>query len=183
MATTSSLSKLQTLLPELFQSTKLSGKRYLRFELTSKFSALIAMDYVQESLLVSAENITAIPNMAKSVMGLMNSRDRVFCVIDLAQLLEVSSLNSYSQNYHLIVIRIQPTFLSEADLKKELLIGIAVNKIQGITRLPDEQIQVPLDDSHPILFPYLQGTFVNQEEELLILNMETIIDKILAIKS
>jgi twitching motility protein PilI len=173
MSTTSSLSRLQELLPELFRSTQLTGDPYLRFGLTSELSALLSMEYVKESLLVAGENITPLPNMSGAVMGLMNSRDRVFCVIDLAQLLGLSPLSTYSRQYHTIVARI---FQAE----KELLLGIAVNRVQGISRVISEEMRSPPRDFPPSLIPYLHGCLKDQEKHLPVLNIEAIVKQTLS---
>jgi positive phototaxis protein PixI len=82
MELTSSLgTKLQELLPSLFESSQITGEVFLRFELIPDMSVLFAMADVQESLLVPAEQITLIPNMSESVIGLMGSRNHVFCVM------------------------------------------------------------------------------------------------------
>jgi twitching motility protein PilI len=126
------------------------------------------MEYVKESLLVPAENITPLPNMSGAVMGLMSSRDRVFCVIDLAQLVGISSLSTYARQCHIIVVRI---FQSE----KELLLGIAVNRVQGITRVRSEEMTSPPRDFLPSLTPYVRGCVMDKEQELLVLDRGAII--------
>lgn len=185
MSSTSSLSRLQELLPELFQSPetranaqKNLGDRYLRFSLNSELSALILMDNIQESLVISGEKITPIPVVASSVMGLMSSRDAVFCVFDLGELIGLPPLSTYLRQYHIVVLK-APASVPQSS---ELLVGVAVHQIQGVTRVLLEKI----DNSSEIFsqftrnnFPhtlkkYFRGGFKEKEKELLILDIETL---------
>lgn len=186
MSTTSSFSKLQALLPQLFQATTIEGDRYIRFNLNAQLSALISMEDVQESLLVSAEKITPIPNMPPPVIGLMSSRDSVFCVIDLAQIMSLPPLSTYLRQYHIVVVNMSRWVGQSDSGEKTLLVGIAVNQIQGITRILSTEISTGQEISTQLLrkkFPetlkhYLRGGFQDQEEELMILDLETIFSTI-----
>lgn len=182
MSTTSSFSKLQELLPQLFQASTIEGDRYLRFSLNADIKAVISMEQVQESLLVSAEKITPIPNMPSQVIGLMSSRDSVFCVIDLAQVMSLTPLSNYLRQYHIVVVDMSPWVGQSDSSEKKLLIGIAVNQIQGITRVLSKEISTNpeiftqlLTQKNPENFKhFFRGSFKDQEEELLILDLETI---------
>ncbi|BAQ61588.1 purine-binding chemotaxis protein [Geminocystis sp. NIES-3708] len=169
MSTTSSLARLQELLPQLFQSVEIKGDRYLRFEI-NKLSALIPMISIQESLLVSGEKITPIPKMPSSMIGIISSRDTVFCVFDLRQLMGLSSLSNYLRQYHIVVLKDS----------SELLIGIAVDKIQGVTRISQEEILDLFSTKN--LFPmeknYFQKFVKQKEQELLILDLPTLFSEI-----
>lgn len=188
MPVTSSLSKLQELLPQLFTSAEVVGQRYLRFQLKSNISALLSMEQVQESLVISSQQITPLPKMHPSVMGLTHSRDSVFCLVDLLQLMGVSSLSVYSRNYHVIVLKVSQWFEETNYSDKELFLGIAVSEIQGITRvLPEnvlslEQIksQVSEDklsfpDIEEAITSYIKGCVTVNQELLMILDFENII--------
>lgn len=178
-ATPSTLSRLQELLPQLFQATKLPGDLYLRCELTSEVTGLISMEYVRESLLVPGEQITPLPKMSPFVMGLMNSRDRVFLALDLLQLLGLSSLSIHSRQYHIIVINVSPFFEEQSDSEQELWLGLVVNRIQGITRVIADQIRSPQEMVDSTFAPYLQGWVRTEEQQLPILNLATIVKKTL----
>lgn len=180
MSTTpSSVSRLQELLPQLFQSSQLSGKPYLRCQLTPEVSALISMEYVQESLVVPGEQITPIPKVSSFVIGLMNSRDRIFCAIDLPQLLKLSSPLTYSREYHVVVISLSQIIDQPSNSEQEPLLGLVVNQIQGITRAMSEEICSAPSDLSSSLTPYLQGWVVDQEQQLPVLDMATIVKKTL----
>lgn len=177
MSQTSSISRLQELLPQLFQSTQLPGDPYLRCQLTPEVNALLSMAYVQESLLVPGEQITPIPNMPPFAIGLMNSRDRVFFAIDLAQQLGLSSPLVYARQYHTIVIRVSQ-FLSQPSVSdRELLLGLVVNRVQGITRVISDEMRSrsgaahsPQGDFPPSLTPYIRGFVLEKDQQLLVLD-------------
>jgi len=175
MSQTSSISRLQELLPQLFQSTQLPGDLYLRCQLTPEVTALLSMAYVQESLLIPGEQITPIPNMSPSVVGLINSRDRVFCTIDLAQLLGLSSPLAYSRQYHAVVIRVSQFIDQQSTSEQTLLLGLVVNRIQGIIRVMSEQMRSPQENFLPTLTPYVQECVVDKDQQLPILNTGAIV--------
>ena len=170
-SSSSSLLRLQEFLPQLFQSQHLPGKPYLRFQLTSQITALFSMDKVKESLLVKAEQITPLPNLPASVMGIMSSRNHVFCVVDLAQFLMLPSIVTSSQRYHIIVVG---TPQAPPALESELLLGVAVERIEGITRLTSDKLKSPLEDFPPSLTPYLQGCIEN--EKTIVLDVPSLVD-------
>jgi twitching motility protein PilI len=177
--TSSSLSRLQELLPELFQTTNLLGKLYLRCQITSAITALIPMEYVQESLLVPREEITPIPEMSGFFMGLMNSRDHVFFALDLPQLLGCSPLSPYSRDYHTIVINISPFLDQSLTSEGEIFLGFAVNQIQGITRIISDEMRSPQENLSSSLTSYLQGWVMDKEQQLPVLDLATIVKQTL----
>lgn len=169
MVTTSSVSRLQELLPQLFQTSIIKGDRYLRFGI-NKLSALIPMTNIQESLLISGEKFTPIPKMPSSMIGVITSRDVVFCVFDLRELMGLSSLSNYLRQYHVVVLK-DPS---------ELLIGIAVDQIQGVTRISQEEILdlFPTKNPFPTDKNYFQKFVKQEEQELLILDLPTLFSEI-----
>jgi positive phototaxis protein PixI len=176
MSTPNSLSRLEQLLPQLFEASLPEGDPYLRFQLTADLIVSISMKQVQESLLVEVGNITPLPNMSASVIGMMSSRDRVFCVVDLAQLLLLPSTLASARKYHIIVVKVTDTTLVDdrIDSPQETYLGFAVNYIQGITRITSEKIQPPRDNFPICLTDYICGAVVESAQELLVLNIEAI---------
>ncbi len=163
---------LQALLPQLFESNQIPGEPYLRFQLTTEITALFAMSTVQESLLVEPSQITPLPNLPLSVMGIMSSRNRVFCVLELAEFLQLPSVATFSQRYQVVVVRAPQ---SNSPSESELLLGITVGRIQGITRLTAEKLESPLTDFPATLTPYLMGCVAEGEQKLLALDVRAII--------
>lgn len=171
--TSSNFSRLQELLPELFQANQLTGDSYLRCQLTPEISVLISMEFVQESLLVAEEQITAIPNMSPYVVGLMSSRNHVFCLIDLPQLLGLTTNIFNSRRvYHTIVTRVSESSNSQ----QELLFGFVFHRVQGVTRLMSNQLKPPQDDLPENLTPYIKGCVIQQAQEIPLLDFRAIIN-------
>jgi positive phototaxis protein PixI len=174
MSISTSLSRLEQILPQLFESSLPEGDAYLRFQLTADLTVSISMAQVQESLLVEVGNITPLPNMSESVIGIMSSRDRVFCVVDLAQLLLLPSTLASARKYHIIVIKVVDNSLVDTEIERESYLGFAVNYIQGITRIIPKKIQ-PSRNTFPVcLIDYIHGAVIESEQQLLILNIEAI---------
>ena len=119
MTTSSSpASRIQANLQQLFKAKLAPGDAYIRFQLTSETTALWSMEQVQESLIVEANRITSLPNMPESVIGIMSSRNRVFSVFDLAQLLTLPSRLIAPRQYQIIVL--------QTTCKQPIYIGLAV---------------------------------------------------------
>ncbi len=195
MSTSTSLARLQQLLPQLFQPSLPEGKAYLRFQLTADIAAAISMDRVQASLLVPGDRITPLPNLPEAVIGIINTRDRFFCVFDLAQLFMLPSTLISARQYHTIVLRVNIDNLpasfgsnhNSALLDAgELFIGIAVDRIQGIVRFTTDKLRSPELDFPDPLLPYiseaaiLQGRdYANEDEkQILVLKVESISEAI-----
>ncbi|MBE9222336.1 chemotaxis protein CheW [Cyanobacterium stanieri LEGE 03274] len=184
MSSPSSFTKLQELLPQLFQRSALTGSLYLRCRLGVSDTFLISMEYVRESLLLEGNHITPVPQMSSFVMGLMTSRERVFCVVDLPQLMGLSSLPTYSRQYHLVVISIS-SFLPNYSGDDDLFLGLAVNQVEGITRVDTDKILGLTDVQHLLtrekvsywfsFDSYVQGWVTSNQQPLAVLNLESII--------
>ncbi len=158
MTASSPAARIQAHLQELFKADLAPGDAYIRFQLTSDMTALLSTKQVQESLLVEAEKITPLPSMPESVIGIMSSRERVFCVFALAQLLTLPSRLISPRQYQIIVL--------QTTSEPPIYIGLAVTRLQGILRLPPEQIQSSLDAFPSNIAPYLCGV-VQQEEAII----------------
>ena len=156
----SNFSRLQQLLPELFEFNKLRGNSYMSSQLTKEINIFLSMDSIQESLLVAEEQITPIAQMPNYFIGLMSSRDRVFGLIDLAQFLGLNYTTPLSRNYHTVVVRTSNSALPE----QEQLIGLVFQRVQGVTRVMPEQIQIPqvdLSEKLSALNPHIKE-YVNE---------------------
>lgn len=158
MSTSSAASRIQANLQELFEGKLASGDAYIKFQLTPEVTALLSMTQVQESLIVEAAKITSLPSMPKSTIGMMNSRDRVFCIFDLAQLLTLSAELIGSRQYQIIVLK---TINEPA-----IFVGFAVSQIQGIVRLSAEKIKSSWDDAPANLVSLVNG-FVQEGESMM----------------
>lgn len=173
MTANSTLTRLQQLLPQLFQPLDVTGDPYLRFQLTPEIPALLSMERVQEALLVPAQGISPLPNLPAFTIGMMNARDRVFCVVDLAQLLGLPPIAINPREYQVIVIHlaatgdlpIDPTSFSSAKC-----LGLAVRQVKGVVRLEAHQLKSIGGDVPESLNPYLIGSFEEPDRRSLILD-------------
>ena len=150
MSSLTTTDRLKKLLPQLFNTQKLAGNYYLRFQLTSEVSGLIDLKYVRESLTIPGDRITAVPNLPEYVVGLMGSRNQVFLALDLAHLAGMTPETVNLRQYQVMVVKIDSTEDSEQlDINPEdrsNLYGLAVRKIEGIERiLPENFISVTTD--------------------------------------
>ena len=167
MSTSSSASKIQANLQDLFQANLAPGNAYIRFKLTTDITALLSMKQVQTSVIVDANKITPMPGMPESVIGMMSSRDRVFCVFNLAQLLAVSSQAVSSQKYQIVVL--------QTDIEPQIYIGLAVTELQGILRVQQEKIQSPKTASFTNLDLFLSGEVQEKRSTIPILSFDRIL--------
>ncbi len=152
MSSLTTTDRLQELLPQLFNTQKLEGDYYLRFQLTDEISGLINLKYVQESLTIKGDRITAVPNLPEYVVGLMSSRNQVFLAIDLAHLAGLSPETVNLRQYQTIVV--QTNSAEEDSQSKESntdginLFGLTVKKIEGITRMLSNRF-IPVTENIP----------------------------------
>ena len=165
----STAAKIQANLQELFEAKITSGDTYIRFRLNQNFLALLSMEQVEESLLVEAERITPLPGMPGSTVGIMSSRDRVFCVFDLAQTMKLPSTISTPRQYQVIVVRTQS--------ENTNFIGSAVDRFLGMNRLAQEQMTASTNAFPKQLSSFLTGA-TSEESPIPILNLPQIITAI-----
>lgn len=172
MSASTPAARIQANLQELFRGNTAAGNPYIKFQLASE-TVLLSMERVQETLIVDAGQITLLPSMPASVVGIMNSRDRVFCVFDLAQLLTLPARLVAPQQYQVIVLQTNdPT---------PIQVGFAIDNFQGIVRLTAEQIQSSLDNVNSNIAPYVAGAVNLQTTTLPVLEFDRILEALTAV--
>ncbi|WNZ21467.1 chemotaxis protein CheW [Leptolyngbya sp. NK1-12] len=148
--------------------TKPIGDAYLKFHLNGQTPAVFPMRSVQEAVVLPTRRLSPMPNMPPAMMGLMNRRSRVLWVVDLAQLLGISALDLNAQHYTLILIQIGAVPLA-----------LAVQQVDGMIRLANDEIQSPVGQVSAALVPYLRGCALQQQEQkseiLLVLDAEAVV--------
>lgn len=174
MITNTSLARLQQLLPQLFQPSQVIGDPYLRFQLTPETPVLLSMERVQEALVVPANSISPLPNLPAFSIGLINTRDRVFLVIDLAQILGLPPLPINPQKYQIIVV--QSSVMESEDQESKKYLGLAVQQVRGVSRFKTAHLQSVSGDFPGCLTPYLLGSFGEATERILVLDAELIVN-------
>ncbi|MGL6344154.1 MAG: chemotaxis protein CheW [Waterburya sp.] len=162
MSSLTTTDRLKDLLPQLFNTQKLEGDYYLRFQLNTEISALIDLKYVQESLTINGEQITAIPNLPEYVVGLMSVRNQVFLAIDLAHLVGFTPTTVNLRQYQTIVVQIKSgtNSVQSEDIN---LFGFTVMRILGISRILSEQFSPVTAEVPEILRPFVQKFVVQQD--------------------
>ncbi|NJL87433.1 MAG: chemotaxis protein CheW [Leptolyngbyaceae cyanobacterium SM1_1_3] len=146
------------------RSPKTAGAAHLKFYLSlGRNPAIFSMHHVQEVLTLPLQRLTPMPNMAACMLGLMNHRSRILWVVDLALLLGLNRLDTATQQYNLIIIRVG-----------KLSLALAVEHINGMTWLEQDAIQSPLGQTSMGLVPYLQGCIWQDEAVLLVLDAAAI---------
>ena len=166
--------RLQQLLPELFNPAPVVGEQFLRLQLAPDLTIAVALSWVEETLLVSPQWVTPIPNMPSHVLGLISSKSQAFWVINLVQLLNLPIALAPSQNYEVVVIRTLSQEVPEAASAGDLLLGLVVPKIRGSVRLSQEDIVSPMQEVVAGLQPYLSGQVVVDGQTILVVSAEAI---------
>ncbi|MDJ0844511.1 chemotaxis protein CheW [Crocosphaera sp.] len=154
----------------MIETQKVTGKKvigdpYLQLQIDSEIQLLLPMVTTKEVLIFPASRLTFMPNMPPVFLGLLNQRSHIFWVVDLGKLLNLSSLKLESQEYPIAIIH---------SGKKAL--ALAVEKVVGVIRFPQEKIQSPLNNIQPSLTPYLQGCLPQDRQIFLILDPDAILD-------
>lgn len=171
MQTETTLERLQSLLPDVFNPKPQRGDLYLRFQLIPSLYAAIPLAKIVETLRISATSITPIPNMPTYTLGLMGNRSQVFWALDLAQRLGLSQ-GSRRLRYHTIII-IEILTIANQGAETSWL-GFSVQQIQTTFRLHREELTFDIDDIEPNLQPYCEGWFQHNNEKTLLLNVDAI---------
>jgi positive phototaxis protein PixI len=154
------------------RSRKVSGDPYLKFHINSQTPIVFSMRHVQEALILPSRRLTPMPNMPPCMVGLMNRRSRVLWVVDLAQLLGLSTSHSlmqqYNFQYNLVIVQVGLVPL-----------GLVVQQVEGITWIQSDAIQSPIGQVSSALIPYLRGCILQQQEQrqeiVLVLDAEAIV--------
>lgn len=152
------------IVPSPPQPADSSEDSYLKFQLTPQTPAILAMADVQEVMVVPNRRLTPMPNMPESVLGLINRRNRVLWVVDLAQMLRLQTLEPQPQQYKVVVARVGYVPL-----------GLAVQEIQGVTRFKPESMQSEKGLVTSFISTYLHGCILQGKEILLVLNAAAIL--------
>jgi positive phototaxis protein PixI len=143
---------------------KVLGDAYLKFDLGAGTAALMPMKSIQEVVSLAASRLTPMPNRPACVLGLMHRRNRVLWVVDLAQLLGVGSLAGKPRQYDLILLRSGANAWAGA-----------VQRVQGMTWLPPDQLQLPPSYTPANLLNYLHGCVYQAQEISLVLDIAAIL--------
>ena len=163
-----STQRLQQLLPQLFDTQLQTGDRYLKVDLDAQNSALIALEDIRESMQTSIHSVTPIPNLPTCILGLMNARNQVLGLVDLALLMNRALPVARGQHYSVVVVRTPSTSPDSSYL------GLAVQNIHGIIRLAADDVQSSVEDVADELAAFLRGQAEVDGQRLPILDVRAI---------
>jgi twitching motility protein PilI len=142
------------------------GDPYLRLQLDSQTQAVLPMNSTQEVLVVPRQRITSLPNMSAHVIGLVSRRNRIYWLIDLPLLLGLNFNSKNVREYNVAFIEID-----------KVSVGLAIQKIKGVSRIDSEKIMHSPDNVKEQLVPYINGYIVEEQQLIYILNPIAIIHK------
>jgi twitching motility protein PilI len=148
-----------------------SGYPYLHFAINENTQAVIPAVAAQEVVIVPRQQITAMPHMAPSVLGLLNRRSRISWVLDLATLLELPTPETPALDYTVILVRVA---VGEGLYSAANLLGIVVQQVKGNLRLTPDLVQSPLQQYPSGLTPYLSGCVQQDQSMVLVLSVDAI---------
>lgn len=100
--------------------------------------------------------------------------------MDLPLLVNLTPISAYAREYNLVVVNIAPFIPDNNSHSSELWLGLAVHKIEGITRTEQKPIK---DDSSTPLFSeksldeYIYGWIIEQNQTLAVLDLVKIVKK------
>jgi len=149
--------------PQMEQLQSTLGDTYLKFQLEQYTPAVLSVEYVQEVLIVPVGRLTPMPNMPKYMLGLLNRRNRVLWVIDLAQMLNLSP-DANAQQYNMVIIRVG-----------QVPLGLVVQAVKDVSRFMPDRIQSVQGLATSGLATYLRGCIIQPKEIFLVLNAEAIV--------
>jgi twitching motility protein PilI len=178
MKATTPTERIKQLLPQLFTNEHISGTRYLLFQITAEVRAAIPLSQVWEATILPATAITPLPQVPSSVLGLHSGRDRVYCVIELGELLGLVTPTKIPQQYPVIVVQVSPPSNLDLNNSSFFLIGLAVNRILRTVAVNEEEIISPIEEFPAELTPYLQGCLQQDAQQIAVLDLTAITDKI-----
>ena len=116
------------------KSQAIAGLPYLSLQLGGDVTVALQLKYVRETLVLSSERFTQMPNVHPCLMGLVEHRSNVFWVLDLPQLLGFAPLDSTAIETHIAVLQIGGAFL-----------GLGLYRIGRVLRFTEAEIVSPLE--------------------------------------
>ena len=152
------------------QLTSPTVQAFLGLHLDAPFSLAIDLAAVQEVFTLSVEDLTVMPNMAGSVLGLIYHRNQILWAIDLGDFLGYRPQRSSLTEYAVAIVRAEETPLA-----------LAVESIGGVLRLSTADIR-PFPDPNSVPEAVLACSLGRYEENasaIVLLDAPTLVQSIL----
>jgi len=115
------------------QSQAIAGLPYLSLQLDRDVTVAVQLKYTRETLVLSTERLTQMPNVHPCLMGLIEHRSNVFWVLDLPQLLGFTPIDATAIDLHIAILQIGGAFL-----------GLGVARIGRVLRFTEPEIVSPI---------------------------------------
>jgi twitching motility protein PilI len=115
------------------QSRAIAGLPYLSLLLDREVTVAVQLKYTKETLVLSTERLTQMPNVHPCLMGLIEHRSNVFWVLDLPKLLGFTATDSTAIDLHIAILQIGGAFL-----------GLSVDRIGRVLRFTEPEIVSPI---------------------------------------
>lgn len=172
---TTSLGRLQTLLPQLFTSSPVAGELFLRVQLTGNLTVGFSLDRVEEVQTIPINRITPIPNTHKEVLGLIQVKGYIFWLVDLAHVLGFPPLQNRRNQYEMVMMNIQSSSLNpsrmEASSDPKMFLGFAIQQVKGTFRVLPEDILPTAPEISSRLGSHVHGEIHNNGETIYLINI------------
>jgi twitching motility protein PilI len=138
---------------------------YIKLQLEPTKVAAFPIAVARETLVISRQQVTAMPNMPTYVLGLVYWRNHVLWMVDLPQLLGLLPLDANLRDHSAIVV-----------CSEQRLLVLAVFSVEGVIRLTSDAIERSISDTiDTSLMPYIQGYALQETEQLLMLDAKAVI--------
>lgn len=142
----------------------------LSFGLTPETTALLPIHNLVEILKIPCGQLAPIAHMPTWVMGVCNWRGEILWMLDLANLLGLSSgaEDRLQLSYHTtLVLEVVDSSLAQGD-RQTLRLGLIVPRLGSIQSLNPERIQSPPATAvTAAMAPFLQGYWITETGDIL----------------
>ena len=146
-----------------------SEQKFISFQLGLDRIALLPLESVTELFQLPVAEILPVPEVPSCVLGIYNWREEMLWLADLNALTGFPALGEKDG-----LLRSPMTIVIQA---KERSLGLVVPQVKDIENLDMKQLKPPEGGVFtPKLFPFLQGYFVSETNQILpLLNPQAII--------
>lgn len=140
---------------------RMTGKQYVVFRLgETQFGVEIS----QVLRIVRLTPITRVPHAPHFLEGMINYHGQVVPVVDLKKRLALSEGNEYSDRARILLVELGPQ-----------PIGMLVDTVTGILRLPDESIEPPPEMVAQVNGVYLTGVTHHEDRLIVLLDLSRLL--------
>ena len=155
----------------------MTGNQYVIFRLgETQFGVAIG----QVLRIVRLTPITRVPRAPHFLEGLVNYRGQVVPVVDLRKRLALPSEEEYGDAARILIVELEastePALSTAEGLSRAAQpIGMLVDAVAGISRLPDESIEPPPEMVAQVNGVYLTGVAHHEERLVMLLDLSRVL--------